>query len=170
VSMTLTAVGASRHADRANFDDGQLEAELWLYRDRTIGLLRRYFRFSVELGRLPSLLGREFFRARVTSYRMRGFEDGVIFVNDVERCLEKLDSFSQALIARITLQEYTQEETGKLLHCCRRTVVRRYPEALDRLSRIFLEAQLLRPMQDSCIGCQDSTEERSGVSHSAVGG
>jgi hypothetical protein len=34
------------------------EAELWLYRDRTTGLLRRYIRMSVEVGRLPSLLGR----------------------------------------------------------------------------------------------------------------
>ena len=41
------------------------ESELWIYRDRTTAMLRRYFRLSVELGRLPSLLGREFFsRAR----------------------------------------------------------------------------------------------------------
>jgi len=33
------------------------EAELWLYRDRTMGLLRRYRRISIEVGRLPSLLG-----------------------------------------------------------------------------------------------------------------
>ena len=35
--------------------------DLWLYRDRTVGLLKRYLRYSVEVGRLPSLLGREFF-------------------------------------------------------------------------------------------------------------
>src|SRR5271165_7382199 len=49
--------------------------ELWLYRDRTAAMLRRYGRLSVEVGRLPSLLGREFFRTGVTSYRVGTFED-----------------------------------------------------------------------------------------------
>jgi hypothetical protein len=35
--------------------------DLWLYRDRTVALLRRYMRISIEVGRMPSLLGREFF-------------------------------------------------------------------------------------------------------------
>src|SRR5215467_16112389 len=65
--------------------------ELWLYRERTIALLRRYLRISIEVGRLPSLLGRELFRSKVTSYRMTSFEDGVIFVRDVERALEQLN-------------------------------------------------------------------------------
>jgi DNA-directed RNA polymerase specialized sigma24 family protein len=149
----------------------QDDPELWLYRDRTVGLLRRYFRYSVELGRLPSLLGREFFRSRVTSYRMHSFEDAVIFVHDVERCLEKLDSFSQQLIARLALQEYTQAEAARLLHCSRRTVVRRYPEALDRLSRIFLKSELLRPMQNLAreSRCQDLKARPAAVSHSAAG-
>jgi hypothetical protein len=38
--------------------------DLWLYRKRTVGLLRRYMRFSIETGRLPSLVGREFFGRR----------------------------------------------------------------------------------------------------------
>jgi hypothetical protein len=94
------------------------------YRDRTRALLRRYFRMSIELGRLPSLVGREFFRSRVTSYRMHTFEDAVIFVHDTESCLERLDPFSQQLIARIVFQDYTLEETAALLGCGRRTVVR----------------------------------------------
>ena len=115
------------------------------YRDRTRALLRRYFRMSIELGRLPSLVGREFFRARVTSYRLHTFEDAVIFVHDIETCLQRLDQFSQQLIARIVFQDYTLEEAAALLGCGRRTVVRRYPRALDRLSELFLEAELLRP-------------------------
>src|SRR5437773_8858515 len=51
------------------------EAELWLYRDRTIGLLKRYRRISIEVGRLPSLLGRELFRTRVSSYYVTSFEE-----------------------------------------------------------------------------------------------
>lgn len=118
--------------------------EVYLYRERTAALLRKYCRLSVELGRVPSLLGREFFRSRVTSYTMHSFEDVVIFVYDVERCLEKLDKLSQQLIARIGLQEYTFEEAAKKLGWNQRTLERRYPEALDRLSEILLEADLLR--------------------------
>ena len=119
---------------------------LRLYRDRTRAILRRYFRMSIELGRLPSLVGREFFRARVTSYRLHTFEDAVIFVHDTESCLKRLDEFSQKIIARIVFQDYSLEETAALLGCGRRTVVRRYPRALDRLSELFLEAELLRPL------------------------
>src|SRR5436305_13986039 len=64
------------------------DPDLWLYRERTLGMLRRYQRLSVEVGRLPSLLGREFFRTRVTSYHAGTFEDAVIFVHDVARGLE----------------------------------------------------------------------------------
>ena len=64
--------------------------ELRMYRSHTLSVLRRYFRMSLELGRLPSLVGREIFRARVTSYRSHSFEDLVIFVTDVEHCVERL--------------------------------------------------------------------------------
>jgi hypothetical protein len=117
--------------------------DLWLYRDRTVGLLRRYMRLSIEVGRLPSLLGREFFRTRVTSYRASTFEDAVIFVHDVERSLEKLGDFDKKLIAKIVLQEYSQEEAAGLIGCGRRHAVRCYPEALDRVTEIFLKRGLL---------------------------
>lgn len=133
------------------------DPDIWLYRDRTLGLLRRYLRFSVEVGRLPSLLGREFFRTRVTSYHAGTFEDAVIFVHDVARALEKLDEFEHSLIARIAFQDYTQNETARLLGCWRRTVGRRFPEALDRLTEIFLDTGLLirlpvtqRPRAETC--------------------
>lgn len=122
------------------------QSELWMYRERTLALLRRYMRLSVETGRLPSLLGRDFFRTRVTSYHVCTFEDVVIFVHDVERSLEKLDRFAQRLIARMVLQEYTEWETARLLHCGLRTVERCFPEALDQLSRILLRGGILLPM------------------------
>jgi hypothetical protein len=58
---------------------GETEMDLWPYRRRTVALLRRYGQASVEVGRVPSLLGREFFRSRVSSYTLRNFEDVVIF-------------------------------------------------------------------------------------------
>jgi len=119
------------------------DPDLWLYRDRTVALLRRYLRLSIEVGRMPSLLGREFFRSRVTSYKASTFEDSVIFVHDVERSLEKLGEFDKQLIAKIVLQEYSQEEAGRLLGCGRRHAVRCYAEALDRVTEIFLKRGLL---------------------------
>jgi hypothetical protein len=132
-----------------SIDEGEGEGyvsedpDIWLYRDRTIALLRRYFRISIEVGRLPSLVGREVFRSRVTAYRIRTFEDAVIFVHDVERGLGQLDDFERKLIAKIVFQEYTQDEAARLLGCWRRTVGRRFPESVDRLSEIFLEGGLL---------------------------
>jgi DNA-directed RNA polymerase specialized sigma24 family protein len=119
------------------------DPDLWLYREPTLGMLRRYQRLSVEVGRLPSLLGREFFRTRVTSYHAGTFEDAVIFVHDVGNGLAQLGGFEGRLIAKIALQEYTQNETARLLGCWRRTVGRRFPEALDQLTEIFLEGGLL---------------------------
>jgi DNA-directed RNA polymerase specialized sigma24 family protein len=132
------------------------EQDLWAYRDRTVAMLRRYARASVEVGRLPSLLGREFFRARVTSYSLQTFEDVVIFVHDVERILERLQPFQQRLIAMNVLEEYSQPEVARLLPCPLRTVERELPEALDALSRMFLEGGLIkefattRPAQQRC--------------------
>jgi len=124
--------------------------ELSAYHDRTIALLRRYFRMSLEIGRMPSVLGREVFRARVTSYRVRTFEDAVIFVHDVEKCLEQLEPFSRQLIARVILQDYSYEEAAALVGCGERSVYRLLPLALDRLSEIFLSTKML-----SAAGCQD---------------
>lgn len=122
-----------------------LVPELAFYRKYTEGMLRRYVRLSMEAGRVPSLLGKEMFRGKVTSYRVHSFEDVVIFVYDVEKCLKQLDTRSQELIARIGLQEYTQGETAGLLGVSLRTIVRQYADALDKLTAIFLETKLLEP-------------------------
>src|SRR5580704_18056840 len=120
--------------------------DLWLYRKRTVGLLRRYLRFSIETGRLPSLLGREFSRAKVTYYTAATFEDRVIFVRDVEKCINRLEGWDQQLIARISLQEYGQEQAARILHCSRSKVAHRLPEVLDLLSEDFLRVGLLAGM------------------------
>jgi hypothetical protein len=119
------------------------DPDLWLYRRRTVGLLRRYMRLSIEVGRMPSLLGREFFRTRITSYKAFTFEDSVIFVHDVERSLERLGEFDKQLIAKIVLQEYSQEEAGRQLGWGLRHTARCYVEALDRVTEVFLRRGLL---------------------------
>lgn len=113
------------------------------YRKRTEALLRRYMRASMEMGRTPSLIGTTVFRGRVSSYRLRTFEDCIIFIFDVEKCLKRLDAESQALIARIALQEYTYEETARLTQQSERTVGRKYASALDCLTGLLIDAGIL---------------------------
>ena len=143
-----------------------LGSDLWLYRDRTVGILRRYMRLSIEVGRLPSLLGREFFRTRVTSYRVSTFEDAVIFVHDVEKVLEKLDAFDQEIIGRVVLQDYSQDEAARLMNCGRRTVVRRFPEVVDRISESFLDGGLLTrlPQISTPESCQEAKTTQNDAS------
>ena len=140
---------ALENPDQFESESTSYDPELWLYREKTVALLKRYLRMSVEVGRLPSLLGREFFRTRVTSYRVGTFEDAVIFVHDVERSLEQLDDFERKLIATIVMQEHTHDEAAQRLGCWRRTVGRRFPEALDKLSDFFLEGGLLTRLPKS---------------------
>jgi hypothetical protein len=142
--------GVLNNPDDRRLDDARVRddppnrnPDLWIYRKRTVGLLRRYMRFSIETGRLPSLVGREFFRAKVTYYTATTFEDRVIFVRDVEKCLNRLEHWDQQLIARIILQEYGQEQGARILHCSRSKIARRLPEVLDLLSEDFLRVGLL---------------------------
>jgi DNA-directed RNA polymerase specialized sigma24 family protein len=144
----------------ADFEDATpADPELCLYRGRTVTLLRRYLRMSLEAGRLPSLLGREFFRTHFTGYQTHTFEDVVIFVHDVETSLEELDHSDQKLIALIALQEHSQAEVAHLLGYTRRSVVRQYAEALDRVSEIFLRKGILERFPDCGSTQENSCQE-----------
>jgi hypothetical protein len=113
------------------------------YRRRTELLLRRYMLVSLQTGRIPSLIGNYVFRGKASSYRMHSFEDAVIFLFDIEKCLKKIDPLGRELIARIALQEYTQEETAELIGQSLSSVKRKYADVLDELSHIFLDLELL---------------------------
>jgi len=126
--------------------DWDRDPDLWMYRRKTTALLRRYMRWSLEAGRLPSLLGRELFRAKITAYTAITFEDRVIFLHDMERCLERLASFDREIIARVVLQEHEQSQAARILHCTRKTIERRLPEVLDELSEALLKANLITPL------------------------
>ena len=122
---------------------GPTEIDLWPYRSRTTALLRRYARASVEVGRLPSLLGGEIFRTRLTSYSMKNFEDVVIFVADMEHSLNLLSPFDKKVLAMSVLEEYSVPEVSRLLGFSQRTIERQLQVALDELSRILLNRGLL---------------------------
>jgi hypothetical protein len=98
---------------------------------------------SMRMGRVPSVLGNCMFRGKVSSYRVQSFEDAVIFVYDVEKCLKKLSAADTELVSRIALQEYTQAEAAELTGQSLRSVVRKYGEAVDMLTGIFLDKDLL---------------------------
>src|ERR1700722_5259436 len=150
----------------------ETEIDLWPYRRRTTALLRRYGRCSVEVGRVPSLLGREFFRSRVTSYTMRNFEDVVIFVTDMEQAIDKLNLIDKKLLAMNVLEEYTQDEMARILSCNPKTIRRQLQDPLVQLSRILLAGGLLDELPMATKGeksCQEGKNWNFDVSDSNDG-
>lgn len=117
--------------------------EVAFYRKYTEALLRRYLRLSMQAGRVPSLMSRDVFRGNVSHYRVRGFEDVVIFCHDVEQRLAKLNPHEQQLIKRVALQRYTRGEAAGMLGLSLNTCTLRYGKAVDRLTQMFLESGLL---------------------------
>jgi hypothetical protein len=113
------------------------------YRKHTEKLLRRYLYASMQVGRSPNILGESIGQGWVSSRRIRTFEDALIFVLDIERCIQRLDTIDRHLISRVILQEYTYTEAADLLRISPRTVRAKLPRALDRLTEILVEADLL---------------------------
>lgn len=150
--VVLPMVWATAQAEEV-VESKPVNRSLAFYRKYTEALLRRYGQMSLELARVPSLLGKEMFRGKVTNYVVHGFDDVVIFVHDMERCMAKLEWRQQQLIERVAIHEYTLGEAAGLmggglplwkLH-------RQYGDALDVLTEMFLERKLLEPL----ICCQE---------------
>ncbi|MDR3752818.1 MAG: sigma factor-like helix-turn-helix DNA-binding protein [Terracidiphilus sp.] len=116
---------------------------LAFYRRHTESMLRRYLYASMQVGRAPSLLADSVGRGWASSRRIRTFEDAVIFVLDIEKCIGQLGSLDRAILSRIVLQEYTQAETAVLLGMSIRAISYKYPLAVDRLTEKLLAASLL---------------------------
>jgi len=116
---------------------------LAFYRKHTESLLRRYLYASMQVGRAPSILGGTVGRGWVSSRRVRTFEDAVIFVLDVEKCLNGLGALDRQILSRTVLQEYTQAEAATLLGMSVRAMSYRLPQALDRLTEKLLKTGLL---------------------------
>jgi DNA-directed RNA polymerase specialized sigma24 family protein len=106
-------------------------------------MLRRYLYASMQVGRAPSILGDPIARGWASSRPVRTFEDAVIFVLDLEKCLDRLGWLDRQMLSRIVLQEYTQAEAASLLGMSVRTISYKFPLALDRLTEKLLESSLL---------------------------
>ena len=140
-----------------------LSPQTAFYRTYTEAMLRRYGVLSMESGRVPSMLGREMFRGKVTSYRVHAFDDVVIFCHDVEQCIRQLAPEQQRLVQRIGVQEYTFAEAAAMLKMSLRSAQRRYHEAVDELTAIFLERKLLERIATD--PCQEGGASAKLVSH-----
>jgi hypothetical protein len=138
-----TKPAAQTPARRAEPDEAGPVVSLGFYRKHTESMLRRYLYASMQVGRAPSILGDPVSRGWASSRPIRTFEDAVIFVLDVEKCLDQLGSLDRQLLSRIVLQEYTQAEAATLIGMSVRTVSSKFPQALDRLTERLLEAGLL---------------------------
>jgi len=95
------------------------------------------------VGRTPSILGDPVGRGWVSSRTVRTFEDALIFVLDMERCLAKLDSSDRMILSRVVLQDYTHSEVAGMLGVATRTVGYKLAQALDRLTERLVESDLL---------------------------
>ena len=125
-------------------DAGSLpEISLAFYRKHTEKMLRRYLYASMLVGRAPEMLGDSVGRGWVSSRPIRTFEDAVIFVLDVEKCINRLNPLDRKMLSRIVLQDYTQAETADMLGISVRAIAYKFPLALDRLTHLLLKAGLL---------------------------
>lgn len=119
------------------------DSGLAFYRRHTESMLQRYLYASMLIGRTPDLLRDSVGRGWASSRPIRTFEDAVIFVLDVETCLKKLNALDRTMLTRIVLQDYTHTETADMLGMALRTVTYKFPQALDRLTRLLLDSGLL---------------------------
>ncbi|HXS77442.1 MAG TPA: hypothetical protein VN753_14780 [Terracidiphilus sp.] len=124
-------------------DEAVPQIRFAFYRKHTEKMLRRYLYASMLVGRAPGILGEPIGRGWASSRRVKTFEDAVIFVLDIERCLDQLGEVDRGLLSRIALQEYTHSEAADLLGYSVRAISYKYPMALDRLTELLLRAGLL---------------------------
>ncbi len=130
-------------AAAAPAEDIDPRPEMVCFRGQTLAMVRHHFELSSQLGRLPSLMGREFFRARVSHHAIPSFEEQAVFVRDVELCLARLNAEHQEIMTIAGLYDFTHDEIAEMLHIAKSAVNVWFAEALDALSEIFLAAGLL---------------------------
>ncbi len=147
--MVRGAENPRRTADRACGNEGGRKGAGGRTR-RHPGLLQEAYRKHAAalpvclnaVGRSPSILGEPIARGWCSSRPVRAFEDAVIFVLEMERCLDRLGSLDRQLLSRVVLQEYTQPEAAALLGMSVRALSYKLPQAVDRLAEMLLEAGL----------------------------
>lgn len=118
-------------------------ANLAFYRRHTESLLRRYLYASMQIGRAPSILSDPVGRGWASSRPVRTFEDALIFVLDIERCLSRIGQFDREILSHVVLHEFNQAEIAPLLGVSVRAMSYKFGAALDRLTEQLLAFGLL---------------------------
>ncbi|MGC2108017.1 MAG: sigma factor-like helix-turn-helix DNA-binding protein [Candidatus Korobacteraceae bacterium] len=124
-------------------DDIDPRPEMLCFRGQTFAFVRHFFELSCQAGRLPSILGRELFRARVSHHAIPSFEDQAIFIRDIELCLEKLSDDHAEIITLVGMYDFSHEEVAEMLRCSKAWIAHRFAEAIDHLTEIFLAGGIL---------------------------
>jgi hypothetical protein len=89
----------------------------------------------------------------VSHHAIPSFEEQIVFVRDVELCLERLSDEHAEMIQLIGLYDFSRSEIGAMLHRSPTWVSERVAQAVDALAEIFLQAGLLsedRPDRRQC--------------------
>jgi DNA-directed RNA polymerase specialized sigma24 family protein len=120
------------------------EPETVCYRGQALAIVRHFFEMSCQLGRLPSILGREFFRAKVSHQAIPSFEDQALFAHDIRQSLAKLDEDEMRVLTLVGLYDMNLDEAAEILHWSGGYISQRFSEALSHLTQIFLDSGLLR--------------------------
>jgi hypothetical protein len=132
-------------AKRARAEEWDSErTDLEFFRAQTMAIIRHFFEIASQIGRLPSILGREFFRAKVSHHAIPSFEEQAVFVHDVERALNRLGECDAEIVALVGLFRFTLDDVAAMLGRSRSGVAKRYRNSIDHLAEIFLETKLLR--------------------------
>jgi hypothetical protein len=120
------------------------EPETVCYRGQTLAIIRHFFEISSQLGRLPSILGREFFRGKVSHHVIPSFEDQALFAHDVQQSLMKLEEEDMVVLTLVGLYDLDHDQVAGILHRSSGCISQRYAEALARLTQVFLDTGVLR--------------------------
>ena len=111
--------------------------EMLCFRGQTFALVRHFFELSCQVGRLPSLLGRELFRSRVSHRAIPSFEEQVVFARDVEICLAKLSDDHAEIITLVGLYDFSHDEVAEMLRCSGRGLRSDFPRPSILSARYF---------------------------------
>jgi len=141
--MPRPGVGRGRKARYDEEYDGA-RADVLFYRSQALATVRHFFEIASQIGRLPSIMGREFFRAKVSHHAIPSFEEQAVFVLDVEAALARLNERDGELVALVGLFHYPMDDVARMLGRSRSYVAQHFADSVDHLAQVFLQTGLLR--------------------------
>src|SRR5215471_2696226 len=112
---TQLRVRNRKQAREAEEELGAQRADALFYRSQTLAIVRHFFEIATQIGRLPSIMGREFIRAKVSHHRIPSFEEQAVFVHDVELALSRLNEADAEVIALVGLFQYSLTDVATML-------------------------------------------------------